>query len=139
MLSFILSFSSSSHTPLTHRSDGEKEEEEKVKEGEMRPTCARLQVSSTGTVQLFDEVCSAVTRGAAGGRVCTCQGEGLFGLLLMSSTPTRITQVGQGLAGRERKGVKRCGDGGALKGTKRGTVDLDRKDIVEERQRSDGK
>lgn len=72
---------------ITHRPEEDK----------MHPTCARLQVNS-GEVQVFPAACSSV-EDVEGGRGCTCRGEGLFGLLLLSRTPTRNTKVGEEAVG----------------------------------------
>lgn len=62
----------------------------------MRLTCARLRFNATGMVELYPEMCCPVTKSASGERVCICRGEGLFGLLFVSTKPTRIRQRQEG-------------------------------------------
>ncbi|XP_063848237.1 uncharacterized protein LOC135093192 [Scylla paramamosain] len=61
-------------------------------ETEWNVTCARLQVDPTGVLQVDYNSCSSAVEGSAEGLKCTCEGEGLFGLLQVSTTPVRVIQ-----------------------------------------------
>ncbi|MPD04112.1 hypothetical protein E2C01_099783 [Portunus trituberculatus] len=56
-------------------------------------TCARLQVDQAGVLHMDYNPCSSVVEDTGGRLECTCEGEGLFGFLQVSTSFVRVDKV----------------------------------------------